>query len=289
MVAPHRQGPLPVSGRIFLGILLFQLIAFILPISHLPKKTAPGKNEPFAEPASVYPPPREPMPMSRMSFTEDMTFNGECRSSKLWNKTWGRTVAPWVDKIDSKQLVENMGTSVKTVPTIAVYDINNITNFTVTTMYQLPNSVIKPAYYTGHAARILDNEYFCFKCAQKKHLRLDGYRSNLHHAHKEALKKMRYTLEKVPLESLVAREPQYKYLPRRIIIEEYLPMETMSEYTGGPSMGSPFLSAYAVIREARDLGRTFRLRFKSLSWVEWTSAQRCLSQRPGTGCFRSSR
>jgi bifunctional DNase/RNase len=266
-VAHHRHGLLPVSGRIFLVLIFIQLNAFLLHLAHLPDKTAPDQNEPAS--VYLYPTPlpqEEPMPMSRMSFTKQMTFNGECRSSKLRNETWGLSVAPLVDKIDAKVLVKDMGTSIKTVPTIAVYDINNITNFTANAMAQLPNSVIKATQYTGYASRILDHDYFCFKCLgnPKKHLRMDGDGSNLLYAHAKALKNMRYTLDNIPFERQAVFEPQYKYLPRRIIIEEYLPMETMREYHWWTVNGQPVFICLRCNQGDRMLGSYFSASFREL-------------------------
>lgn len=270
LIPPHRHGPLPVSGRILLGLVFIQLNAFLLHLTHLPKdaNTAVGQNKPAS--VYLYPPQHQhqeqAMPMSRMSFTKDKTFNGECQSSKLWNETWGRTVAPWVDKIDAKVLVEHMGTSVKTVPTIAVYDSKNITNFTTKAMARMPNCVIKPTQWTGHAARILDNEYFCFKCVRKakKHLRMDGDSSNLHHAHAEALKIMQHALDNIPFRGAAARETQYKFLPHRIIVEEYLPMDTMREYHWWVVNGQPVFICLRCDEGGQTLGSYFSTSFQEL-------------------------
>jgi hypothetical protein len=274
---PARHGPLPLSGRILFGLVFIQLNTFFLSMDHLPyAKTTPDhqNSEPATATATswhLYPPsPQEqstPLPMSRTSFTEDMTFNGECQSSKLWNETWGRSVAPWVDKIDVKMLVERMDTTVQTVPTIAVYDINNITNFTAQTMAKMPNSVIKPTQWTGHAARILNDEYYCFKCpkkAKKHHWRMDGEGSNLHHAHTEAMKNMQFTLDNIPFRGLAARETQYKELPRRIIVEEYLPMGTMREYHWWIADGQPVFICIRCDQDGQTLGSYFSTSFKEL-------------------------
>jgi hypothetical protein len=182
---------LPWSGRILFGLVFLQLNVFLWHLRHLPPYATNINIVPPDYPANVeepttaaatataiattsswylmYPPSIHPsrqeqsiIPMSRVSFTPDMTFNGECQSRKLWNATWGRSVAPWVDKMDVKVLVERMNTTVRTVPTIAVYDVHNITTFTAQTMANLPNAVMKPTQWTGHAARILNDEYYCF-------------------------------------------------------------------------------------------------------------------------------
>jgi hypothetical protein len=267
----HRyRGPLPASALILLGVsICFQLNAFMMHFGHLPQKPTPGKNDPFAVPqVSLYSPPlQEPEPMSRMPFTENMTFNGECQSSKLWNATWGKTVAPWVDKIESKTLVEHMGLPIKLARTITVYDANNITNFTATTMYQLPNSVIKPTQFSGHVARVHNNDYFCFKCRRKvkKHFRMDGQRSNLHLAHTEALNNMLFSLENVPLKYFAEREAQYENLTHRIIVEEYVPaMETMSEYHWWIVNGQPVFICVRCDQEGHRLGSYFSSSFREL-------------------------
>jgi hypothetical protein len=300
--------PLPWSGRILFGLVLIQLNAFLLHLGHLPplppaaelvvdqqngnrnrqnqqnrqQNNAEQQPSPIAIPITI-------TPMSQMSFTPDMTFNGECQSSKLWNNTWGRSVAPWVDKMDVKVLVQHMNTSVRTVPTIALYDRHNITNFTAETMARMPNAVLKPTQWTGYAAHILNDEYYCFKCLRKakKRLRMDGdgegqrqgggegqgqgklnstLTSNLHRAHTEAMQNMQYTLDNLPFNGLASRETQYKYLPRRIIVEEYLPLATtgMLEYHWWTVNGQPVFICVRCDEGGQTMGSYYSANFREL-------------------------
>lgn len=223
-------------------------------------------------------------PMSRIFLEGRATYTGECRRFKLTNTTWGQSVAPFVDKVGAKILVEQMGTAVKIVPTIAVYDTANISDFDAMYMKALPDSIIKPAHATGWTAQVQNKSYVCFKGCKQETLKFQswlGEPSEIEQAHKVAKKVMQYTLSDVPSPEFQKKEPQYGFVPRRVLIEHRLPVERMKEYHWWIANGQP---VFVCIR--CDEGRTKRGSYYSSAFqkLEITSVlEPCLHlSRPKT-------
>ena len=271
----HRRGKPPLGAQIMFGAVAIQVVTFLMDVRHIsqiPPVEGLTSSMSHEVPSRPY---LEPTPMSQQSFTEDMTFHGECRTRQLFNDTWGESIAPFVDKVGSKLLVERMETSVKIVPNIAIYDSTNISDFTPEVMRALPDAIIKPAQGTGHTARLWNQTYSCFKnckCHFKKCKKTNGTidipwrkrQQNLIAAHAHALKSMNFTLENVPDSILAAMEPQYKYVPRRVVVEEHLPMETMKEYHWWTVNGQPVFACVRCDQGGRRLGSYFSTSFHEL-------------------------
>ena len=83
----------------------------------------------------------------------------------------GKTVAPYVDKVKAKDIVRRMNVEslIKIVPTLAVFDQANISDFTLDFMKSLPQPyIIKGAHLCGGVARVRNNTYHCFKLCRNE-------------------------------------------------------------------------------------------------------------------------
>lgn len=202
------------------------------------------------------------VPMSQRTIDYDMTWLRDCRKYKLYNATWGKTVAPFVDKVGTKKLIHSWDTTtvLKTVPNIAVYTPKNFSLFTPSHLANLRDGILKPAQGTGQVARIHNDSYTCFKwCHGPEHRHsfswhedhnsdeMSGSSSSIdlttaHGLIRDTMKKLLFHF---PGKTFTEREPQYKFTPHRVVIEERLPVETMREYHWWVVHGHP---VYVCVR-----------------------------------------
>lgn len=165
------------------------------------------------------------------------TFTGECRSSLLYNDTWGQLVAPFVDKLAVKDMIKRWNTSVRIVPTLAVFNVHNISK--IIPLYlaeeeqqqqqasrRRPSSfIIKPTHTSGRIARVENGTYHCFKACKKNQKRQPLSNPKTGYA---AMKSFMHQLRS-PYK-LAYKERQYDYIPRYILVEQHLPSAIMKEY-----------------------------------------------------------
>lgn len=172
-------------------------------------------------------------------FLQWETWTAVCRKRYLKNDTFGRLRAPLVDKVDVKEIVERMNTSIRLIPTVAVLDKEGVAKFNQDTLKTYPTDVIiKPAHKSGGVAKYSDGIYHCFKGCKYpgKHNESDA-------AFRIMKKNMEFDVSTVYFFS--HRERQYKFCQHRIIVEELLPMENMKEFHWWVVNGMP---VYASIR-----------------------------------------
>lgn len=157
------------------------------------------------------------------SLDESESFTSHCRAHLLGNKTWGRSMAPYVDKLGAKELITHLDQSILNVPTLAHYDTSNVSDFTLETMQSLPAPyIIKATHTSGGVARVTNGHYECFKkCIPAA--RRSGAIPLGPQAFEIARKQMKHDLE---LDFADRKgQTQYKFVPHRIILEEQLPRE----------------------------------------------------------------
>jgi len=80
-------------------------------------------------------------------WNNEETYFNECREHFLHNETWGRPLRPFVDKVQVKDIVPAWSPSVSIIPTLAIYDPTNVTEFDFEAMQSLTQPyMIKPAH-----------------------------------------------------------------------------------------------------------------------------------------------
>ena len=207
-------------------------------------------------------------PMSQRTIEFDMTWLRECRERKLYNETWGATVAPFVDKVGTKELIAQWGTLVKTVPNVAVYTRENISSFTPEVLANFPDSIFKPGQGMGHTARIYNNTYNCFKaCKGPEDRHSLSWKENdgdLEKAHKAIAATIKHLLYRFPTQTFMEREPQYKFTPPRVLIEQRLPVESMKEYHWWVVRGHPVFVCIRCDDGAEKRGSYYSTAFNEL-------------------------
>ena len=154
-------------------------------------------------------------------WSDNESWSHYCTRNILGNITWAKEIAPFVDKITAKDLVRDMGSSVKIIPTLAEFDNTSISNFSLEAMQQLPDPfIMKPTHVSGGAARVYNGTYECFKFCLKpardispRKLGPDSY--------EVAIQQLRHDLSKNY--SSHKGEMQYSLIPHRVIVEKHLP------------------------------------------------------------------
>jgi len=80
-------------------------------------------------------------------WNDEETYFIECRKHFLHNASWGRPLRPLVDKVGVKEIVAVWSPSVSIIPTLAIYDPMNITEFDFEAMQSMTQPyMIKPAH-----------------------------------------------------------------------------------------------------------------------------------------------
>ena len=178
--------------------------------------------------------------------SKDQTYTGDCKKRYLNNVTWGKSVAEFVDKVAAKEVVRRFNVPwLKIIPTIAFYNDANISSFTLDVFEELNmgnGAIIKPAHSSGGVASIYNGTYHCFKKCKKLDYDNNGKaiskkrepmkREHIAGQESEAFLLARQMME-MELKDLYHKaetETQYQFIPRGIIVEERLPVETMMEY-----------------------------------------------------------
>ena len=93
-----------------------------------------------------------------------LTFR-ECVKHFKMNHTWGRLHAPYVDKVEAKEIVKRARvTGLDVIPTLALLDKKNISQYSLELMKSLKQPyIIKSSHMSGGVARVSNNRYQCFK------------------------------------------------------------------------------------------------------------------------------
>jgi len=81
------------------------------------------------------------------------------------NHTWGQIHAPFVDKVEAKEIVKRARvTGLDVIPTLAVLDKHNISQYSLELMKSLKQPyIIKSTHMSGGVGRVFNNRYHCFK------------------------------------------------------------------------------------------------------------------------------
>lgn len=197
----------------------------------------------------------------------DETISNYCRQHQLFNNTWGSSVSRFVDKYDTKILVETMSKEIKIAPTVALYDATNLSLFTVDQLVSLSaskNLIIKPTHAWARTARVWNRTYNCFrKCDHSGNTPI-SVEENPTRAHQLAFENMRYPIEKLPPQSYLLREPQYIGLPKRVIIEEHLD-PSVQEYHWWIVHGSPVFVCARCDAAGQKRGSYYTTDFRKLN------------------------
>jgi hypothetical protein len=225
--------------------------------------------------------------------SKEQTYTGDCKRRYLHNKTWGQSVARFVDKITAKDVVREFNVpDLKVVPTIAVYDQSNFSKFTMDVFLKLASghgAIIKPSHSSGGVASVFNDTYHCFK----KCRRLDNFTvRNRQPQHKKmqisgneteafllARKVMDLELSSPYLKADI--ETQYQFIPKGIIVEERLHVEDMMEYHWWVVNGRPVFVCLRCNHDGAQAGSYFTSRFRRLDIkMEGLPACRADMQQP---------
>jgi hypothetical protein len=202
-----------------------------------------------------------------MDLDKKRTYTGDCKNKYLSNHTWGKLVAPFVDKLEAKNIVARMAIpNLLIVPTIAYFNEHNASNFTPPFFRALDENggaVIKPTHYSGGVAQVYHNLYHCFKkCAKKQVDKMPVHNNDYTYL-------VARTTMSTDLQSLYRKaemETQYQYIPRGIIVEPRLPVEDMMEYHWWVVNGHPvFVCLRCNDPATGPAGSYFSMRFKRLN------------------------
>jgi len=147
---------------------------------------------------------------------KEEAYMRNCELHIKGNETWGKSHAPFVDKIEAKNIVERMNVpSLKIIPTLAVLDKNNITTaYSLEFMKSLKQPyIIKGTHLSGGVARVYDNKYHCFKfCSIERVMPLDETAFKV--SNMQLMRDLYIDYSKN------GAEMQYRYITPRIIFEE---------------------------------------------------------------------
>eukprot|EP00980_Cylindrotheca_fusiformis_P007224 scaffold1525_cov142-Cylindrotheca_fusiformis.AAC.24 len=152
------------------------------------------------------------------------TYFQHCRKDLLRNEVWGKSMAPFVDKVTAKEIVGTWSPSVEIVPTYAFVDQSNVTAITGHFLKSLPQPyVFKGTHAAGFVFQVQADICKCikpFKGKCRKDLSIDG-RNSISKIQKFSMRdlKRNHTKER--------GEPQYASLTPKIIFEKSL---NMSEF-----------------------------------------------------------
>ncbi|KAL7517745.1 hypothetical protein ACHAWX_002640 [Stephanocyclus meneghinianus] len=147
-------------------------------------------------------------------WSKNDTYFQWCRTHHINNYTWGKALSKLVDKAEVKSIVKAMGVKGLDIPqTYAIYNSQNISEFTVDAMHRIPQPfIIKPTHASGGVSRVKNNTYTCLKRC-KGPSNLTGER-----AVTEIIKAANASFSTDY--STYRNELQYKDLPHQIIVEE---------------------------------------------------------------------
>jgi len=156
------------------------------------------------------------------------SWRAHCNNHVLGNHTFGREYAKYADKVEVKAIVSNMQIAgLKVARTIAMFDQANFSIFTATFMKSnFPSHTVwKAAHMSGMVALGSMVDYSWRDLKRDKFKRLKTLRGFYKKAQRFGTVALHAKMN--------VHETQYKYIPPRVIVEEYLPMTLhigMSEY-----------------------------------------------------------
>ena len=148
-------------------------------------------------------------------WSKDQAYMRDCILHYKNNETWGRMHAPFVDKVEAKNIIAKMNIQeLMIIPTLAIFDQKNITKYTLELMKSIKQPyIIKSTHMSGGVARVYNNTYHCFKyCEYGKVLPLGPAAYNVSRA--------QWMLDIHDDYSRNGGELQYRYIRPQIIIEE---------------------------------------------------------------------
>ena len=140
-------------------------------------------------------------------WSKDNTYFEMCRRHFIGNHTWGRPLAKYVDKAGVKNIVEAMNIDGLKIPkTLALYNKENISSFSLETMKQIPQPyIIKPTHLAGSVHRVKDDTLVSIK---------GDWEGTWEETHSSLMKDINLDF------SSWHDEMQYKDVPHQIMIEE---------------------------------------------------------------------
>ncbi|KAL3796146.1 hypothetical protein HJC23_000649, partial [Cyclotella cryptica] len=148
-------------------------------------------------------------------WSKDESYFSECKQRFIRNETWGELHAPYVDKVQAKEILAKSNVpDLRIIPTLAILDKDNISSYSLEFMRSIPQPyIIKASHVSGGVARVFNNTYHCFKyCNNAKVLPLDNDAFTA--SQQQIDEDINTEYEKF------GGETQYKYIKPRIIFEE---------------------------------------------------------------------
>ena len=276
------------SGKgLFTGMLVAAVYLTLL-ISKMSSTSSPAKSFQGKEELSV-------SEHFLTTVSKEQTYTSDCKLRYLNNRTWGQSVARFVDKVTAKEVVREFNVpDLKIVPTIAFYDQSNFSSFTIDVFLKLASgsgAIIKPSHSSGGVALAYNDTYHCFK----KCRRLDNFTArNKQPQHQ----KMRISENEVGAFNVARKvmdieltndylkadvETQYQFIPKGIIVEERLHVEDMMEYHWWVVNGRPVFVCLRCNHNGVNAGSYFTSRFRRLDIkMEGLPACRADMQQPKT-------
>ena len=84
-------------------------------------------------------------------WSKDEAYFKECKTNFIRNDTWGKLHAPYVDKIEAKEILARANVpELKIIPTLATFDKSNLSEYSLQFMQSLPQPyIIKASHVSG--------------------------------------------------------------------------------------------------------------------------------------------
>ena len=159
-----------------------------------------------------------------MLWSKNDTYFETCRRHYIGNYTRGKRLTNLVDKANAKPIVEAMNIKGLKIPkTYAIYSKENISDFTVENMRQIPQPfIIKPTRTSGGVSCVKNDLYTCIKrnfgVRDERQCELDA---NLPIGDTALNAFRNSSMKSLDIDySKTYNELQYKDIPHQIIIEE---------------------------------------------------------------------
>jgi len=160
-------------------------------------------------------------------FSKDTAYFRECVKHFKMNHTWGKIHAPFVDKVEAKEIVKRARvTGLDVIPTLALLDKKNISQYSLELMKSLKQPyIIKSTHMSGGVARVFNNRYHCFKYC-------DYGTSEMPLGTKAfEVSKSQFTMDIGLDYSRNGGELQYRYIKPQVIFEEDIRSRTATDVT----------------------------------------------------------
>lgn len=191
------------------------------------------------------------------------TYTGDCKNRYLYNQTWGKSAARYVDKHLAKDVVRSMNVPDLKIPrTLAYLTDENVTQVFTKEFFQnlsdIGGAVIKPAHTSGGVGQVVDGTYQCFKKCKKEKLRIMPLEPGYHAARQNLMTDLANLYHKAYIET------QYQYLDRGILVEERLPIQNMMEYHWWVVRGHPIFVCLRCKSRGQPAGSYYSTRYERL-------------------------